>query len=541
MQSGDRNFHIFQDRNDIHWGQQWKQRLEESLDATTFLIPMITPGFFNSAPCRAEMERFLAREQQLGRGDLILPVYYVNCSVLSNTAKLETDPLAKVIAARQHIDWRELRFEPFTSPQIGRLLAKMATQIVEAMERSQPQRNPAPTQKVPIKEQPQASSASVEAPAQASKNSEAFTPKTEPPTLVVDAFHRGDYNTLNAAVAAAKPGDRILVRPGLYKEGIVIEKPIEIVGDGELGDVVIEANGENAILFKASMGRIANLTLRQTGGGNWYCVDIAQGRLDLEDCDISSQSNACVGIHNGADPRLRRNRIHDGKSVGVYVYENGQGVLEDNDIFANALAGVVIMEGSNPTLRRNRVHDGKQVGVHVYENGQGVLEDNDIFANALSGVEIKEGGNPTLRRNRIHDGKSAGVSVGQNGQGVLEDNDVFANELSNVQTKEGGNPTLRRNQIHDGKENGVLVWQNGKGILEDNDIFANAFSGVEIREWGNPTLRRNRISKNSYRAIFIHDGGQGVFEDNDLRKNARGAWNISPDCQDKVTRSGNQE
>src|SRR5205807_2468125 len=208
-------------------------------------------------------------------------------------------------------------------------------------------------------------------------------------------------------------------------EGVVIDKPVEIVGDGELGEVVIEASGKDVVLFKANMGRIANLTLRQLGGGKWFGVDIAQGRLDLESCDITSQSLACVAIHGGADPRLRRNRIHDGKQGGVLVIENGLGIVEDNDIFENALAAVRIKEGGNPTVRRNRIHDGKQGGVFVYENGQGTLEDYDIFGNTLAGVEIKEGGNPTLRRNRIHDGKQGGVLVIENGLGIVEDNDIF--------------------------------------------------------------------------------------------------------------------
>jgi len=41
-------FSIFQDRNDISWGEQWKQRIEGTIDATTFLIPIITPSFFSS-------------------------------------------------------------------------------------------------------------------------------------------------------------------------------------------------------------------------------------------------------------------------------------------------------------------------------------------------------------------------------------------------------------------------------------------------------------------------------------------------------------
>jgi cobaltochelatase CobT len=47
MQTGD-EFPIFQDREDIKWGQNWKERLEETIDDVTFLIPILTPKFFKS-------------------------------------------------------------------------------------------------------------------------------------------------------------------------------------------------------------------------------------------------------------------------------------------------------------------------------------------------------------------------------------------------------------------------------------------------------------------------------------------------------------
>src|SRR5260370_5484170 len=139
LQTGEQ-FGIFQDRNDIQWGQQWKERIEDSLNGVTFLIPIITPGFFKSTPCRAELERFLKRETDLKRNDLILPVYYVNCPILHDDEKRKADRLAMIIAERQYADVRELRFEPMTSPEVGRMLAKMAAQIIGALEREQPQR-----------------------------------------------------------------------------------------------------------------------------------------------------------------------------------------------------------------------------------------------------------------------------------------------------------------------------------------------------------------------------------------------------------------
>jgi len=251
-----------------------------------------------------------------------------------------------------------------------------------------------------------------------------------PPAHVVDEFPgRGDFTTVGAAIEAARPGDRIVVRPGLYEEALVVAKPLEIVGDGPVADIEIRARDTHVLAFQASAGRVTNLTLRQAGGTqNWYGVDITQGRLDLEDCDISSQSSACVAIHDGANPRLRRNKIHDGMSAGVYVYDNGRGTLEDNDITGNAYSGVVIQADGDPTLRGNKIHDGKQDGVLVSDNGRGTVEDNDITGNGKSGVEIRAGGNPILRRNRINRNGYQAVWVYDGGRGVVEDNDLTGNK-----------------------------------------------------------------------------------------------------------------
>jgi F-box protein 11 len=533
-------FEIFQDRNDIAWGQQWKSRIEDALDAVTFLIPVITPAFFKSVACRAELERFLNREESLGRRDLVLPVYYIESVTLNNEARREQDPLAKAVAARQYADWRELRFEPLSSPEVGRRLAAIAKQIVDALERSQPSLSGSAARARNVVAAGPTEGKGGRTQLGAPERTAGPEPKTQIPTLVVDAFHRGDHSTVTEALEAAKPGTRILVRPGLYKEGLVVDKPVEIVGDGTRADIVLEASGTAVVLFKSSMGRIANLTLRQTGGSQSFAINISQGRLNLEDCDISSRSLSCVGIQGGADPRLYRNRIHDGNQAGVLVFGGGLGTLEDNEIVGNVLAGVEIREGGNVTLRRNRIYDGKSYGVFVQTNGQATLENNEIFGNELAAVAIREGGNATLRRNRIYDGKSGGVFVYENGLGTIEDNEIFGNALAGVEIKDS-NPTLRRNRVYNGAGSGIFVHKSGQGTLEDNEIFENAKAGVFITEDASPILRRNRISKNGYEGIWVKEGGGGVFERNDLRGNMRGAWDVAPASESKIKRVDNVE
>lgn len=126
---------IFQDRQDIRWGQEWRRRIESSIDGIAFLIPILTPSFFLSQQCRQEFERFLQHERELHRNDLIFPVYYVSCRALDESDN-QDDNIARVLSGRQYTDWRDLRFEALTSPKAARRIAELAQHLGAALLRN---------------------------------------------------------------------------------------------------------------------------------------------------------------------------------------------------------------------------------------------------------------------------------------------------------------------------------------------------------------------------------------------------------------------
>jgi parallel beta-helix repeat protein len=101
--------------------------------------------------------------------------------------------------------------------------------------------------------------------------------------------------------------------------------------------------------------------------------------------------------------------------------------VEDCDIFANTLAGVAIKEEANPTIRRCKIHDSKSAGIYVYAKGQGIVEGCDIFANTLSGVEITKEGNPIIQKCRINRNQQA-IYSHDNGRGMVENCDLTGNK-----------------------------------------------------------------------------------------------------------------
>jgi hypothetical protein len=149
--------------------------------------------------------------------------------------------------------------------------------------------------------------------------------------LVVDASGGGDCRTIEEAIDRAARGTCIRIRQGVYREGIRLFHPFELVGEGPRAFVVVENDAGPALLLRADGAVVRGLTLRCTAVGKGetvFGVDIAAGHSVLEDCDIRSASLSCVGIHGRLTaPLVRRCSVFDGASAGIFVYDGASGTF----------------------------------------------------------------------------------------------------------------------------------------------------------------------------------------------------------------------
>jgi F-box protein 11 len=394
--------------------------------------------------------------------------------------------------------------------------------------------------------------------------------------LVVDQTGAGQYRTISEALAAASPGERVLVRPGHYRESLLLDKSVELLGTGPKEQIIVEGVNGSSLRMRAAQATVRGLTLYYKSASRpAHVVDISEGQLLLEDCDISSGSSscACIFIYSAAaNPTVRRCRIHDsttegivcdggakgtiedceisgnkstglvirnsadplvrhcqfynGTGNGIFVYANGKGTIEDCTISSHLWAAVAIEDGGNPFLNRCEIYDGKGPGVYVSRRGRGILEQCNIHSNAQTGVVVLHAGDPLLRHCKVYDGKQTGIYVHRKGMGTFEDCDIYNNVAAGVEVKKEGNPVLRRCIIHDGKQAGVDVYDKGLGILEECEIYNNAFSGITISDRAFPTVRHCKIRHGKRSGILVCDSGQGTIEDCDIYANMQAGITI---------------
>ena len=194
-------------------------------------------------------------------------------------------------------------------------------------------------------------------------------------SLVVDQSGQGDHRTIGEAIrASGVPGTRITVQPGIYREALVIDRDVEIVGEGDRSKVIVEgAPGANVFTFTSGSATLTGLTIRIVGTGPassgwgaisvlilgtgpadkvWDAISVRGGTPGIEDCDLTSSAGSAVYILGArANPDIRNCTMRNSSGSGVHVYDEGQGTIEKCVISGNAYAGVEIRSSGNPTVR----------------------------------------------------------------------------------------------------------------------------------------------------------------------------------------------
>jgi hypothetical protein len=126
-------FRLWQDQEAIAPGRLWESDIKAAVEQAVFFIPIVTPRAVNSHYCKVEFEAFLARENALGRTDLVFPLLYIRVPALESEAEWRKDPLLSIIGSRQYVDWRRFRQADVRTPSVREAIERFCEKIVEAL------------------------------------------------------------------------------------------------------------------------------------------------------------------------------------------------------------------------------------------------------------------------------------------------------------------------------------------------------------------------------------------------------------------------
>ena len=346
-----------------------------------------------------------------------------------------------------------------------------------------------------------------------------------------------DFISIQTAVQKATENDIIFVRPSVYKETIIINrKHLNIFG--EAGDFLpkINVEGDFCIRARNTKSIFKNLEINQLGGGNYYTVDIANCSPSFENCIITSQSLACVGVSGvEAHPIIRNNQLSGGTS-GIAVSNSALCIIEDNEIFKTSNAGIVINNEAEAKISRNIIRDIKSTGISAYNTAFANIENNEIIDCDIAAIGVNNQCDIVIKSNKIIRG-GLGIIVKDNSNCEINGNEIEKCMESGITINNHSESEIVGNSIRKCKKSAILIAADSSANIFENEIIKNTKDQIVVSKNSNPVIKNNIIKGGKFTGISIFEGCKPIIDGNEIAENEKAGIQINENSDSKILRN----
>ncbi|MGY0489089.1 right-handed parallel beta-helix repeat-containing protein [Streptomyces sp. WG-D5] len=374
------------------------------------------------------------------------------------------------------------------------------------------------------------------------------------------------YRTIGEALAAARTGALVSVRPGTYAENLVVSTRVTLSAAEGRGTVEIRPRTGSVIALRADALMVSEVTLRG-GDPELPAVDVRRGQaafdgceivgaawtamlaggtgsLALRECRVSNSQGAgvvitstvpttvesCTFEHLGTsglvlaeqgEARIRDCTVRDARGNGVLANGESRGTVEDCDISSTDKPSLALEQNSALTVVRTVVHD-TSTGVHLSSAGRTTLEDVRVTGASGNGIVLAAGTDPVLRRCRVSRTRGNGILVTDRSRGTFEDCWVDGARGAALRVAGAASPAFTGLTVRDADQSGLLLEEDSAPELDRVEVIGGA-PAIAVRDRANPMLRRARLVEPNGDGIAATDNARGRAEDCEiLRPNGSG-------------------
>ncbi|RKT16547.1 parallel beta-helix repeat protein [Streptomyces sp. 1114.5] len=301
----------------------------------------------------------------------------------------------------------------------------------------------------------------------------------------------GRYRTIGDALAAARSGAVISVRPGRYEENLVINKLVTITAAEARGTVRITARRGCVVQVTAEAVQLTGLIL-QGQDEELPAIDVPRGQAAVQDCEVVGSSWTALLTRGDGTLAMRGCRVTNPAGAGIVETSTGSSVIEDCVIEHLGSSAVVIGERANPLLRNCVLRDARGNGICANGEARGTFESCEVSVTDKPGIALEEHSTTRLLRTTVRD-TTIGVYISSTARVSLEDCTVTGTSGHGFVLAGGTDPLLRRCRASRTAGHGVHVTARSRGTFEDCEIDGGEGTGLWVGDSAGPSLARTVV------------------------------------------------
>ena len=313
---------------------------------------------------------------------------------------------------------------------------------------------------------------------------------------------RGDvelsYPTISEAVEDADPGSTIIIYPGVYKEHILVQKPLRIIG---VGQPVIDGEGSGTVITILNTSNVVIEGLKVVNSGRFYSTEDSGIKIEWSK-NVSIRKVVMENVFYPIYVRGSEDVVIEGNNIssipeyhvayrghGVYVWYSNRVTIRNNYFYTLA-DGVYGDHAYNLTVEGNRIEDGRY-GVHLMYC-KDVLIVNNLITRTIAGLVPMYSDRVNATKNFVvlvrGGGIGQGVFVQESDNIVIEENVISGNIIGvyvgRTPYRPGSTAIIKRNLVAFNLI-GVKIDTISEVLFVDNSFIENV-KDVILVGYGKP-------------------------------------------------------
>jgi nitrous oxidase accessory protein len=282
--------------------------------------------------------------------------------------------------------------------------------------------------------------------------------------------------SISAALSRAEAGDTIRLAPGDYRERLVIDVPVTLVGDpgarilGGYEDTVVHVTAPGTVLEGLEIAEAGPHLTKDMA-----CVLIEVDDVTVRGCSIRESLHG-IYVKGGSRARILDNRvegrldlIESDRGNGIHLWNSHGNRVAGNEIF-HTRDGIYFSFANETDIENNHIHNVRY-GLHYMYSDDNSFSDN-LFEHNVAGAALMYSERITFERNTF------ARCRGFRAYGLL------LQSMSEV--------TSRQNLVLDNSR-GIFMNNTDSSVFEANDVVDNDLA-VQL----NGGCDENRFSANNF-------------------------------------------
>lgn len=249
-------------------------------------------------------------------------------------------------------------------------------------------------------------------------------------TLFVGGVNEGNYSKIQNAIDNATENDTVIVYSGYYRESIIINKSINIIGENKESVILNNFQQFYSIYIQSPWVNISNINIQESQIGI-YISNLGEGYVNVND-SIFTKNKEAIRIYNSSNIKITNNRIENNSEFGIVISETAENEIIGNNITQN-FRGIYLDRWSNfNTILNNNCSDniyGISLKFSFFNN----IKENDCFNNIWA-VYLTDSKNNSITDNDIQYSANSGILLENSDDNVIEPN-FFNNNAVDIKEK----------------------------------------------------------------------------------------------------------